>query len=79
MAKMLQVRNVPDSLHQELTRRARLRGQTLTDYIQQILEREVERPPAEEVFERIRSRAPVALDRPAAEFVRQERGSRPGS
>ena len=37
---MIQVRNVPDALHGELMRRARARGQTLTDYIQQILERE---------------------------------------
>jgi hypothetical protein len=38
MAKMIQVRNVPDRLHRELVRRARLRGQTLTDYIQEILD-----------------------------------------
>ena len=53
MSKMIQVRNVPDRLHRELTRRARARGQNLTDYVQQILEREVARPPALEVFERI--------------------------
>ena len=61
MAKMIQVRNVPDRLHRELRRRARLRGQSLTEYIEEILEREVARPPAEEVFARIRSRAPVDL------------------
>jgi plasmid stability protein len=37
MAKMIQVRNVPARLHRELVRRARARGQTLTDYIQAIL------------------------------------------
>lgn len=61
MAKMIQVRNVPDRLHRELRRRARLRGQSLTEYIEEILEREVARPPAEEVFARIRSRTPVDL------------------
>ena len=40
MPKMIQVRNVPDELHQELVRRARARGQTLTDYIQALLERD---------------------------------------
>lgn len=64
---------MPAWLHKELVRRARARGQTLTDYIQAILEREVERPLAEEVFARIRERAPAALDRPAAELIRDER------
>ena len=73
MARMIQVRNVPAGLHKELMRRARARGQTLTDYIQGILEREVERPQPEEVFARIRSRSPVELGRPAAELVREER------
>lgn len=73
---MIQVRNVPARLHKELVRRAKARGQTLTDYIQAILEREVERPLAEEVFARIHSRSPVALGRPAAELIREERAER---
>jgi plasmid stability protein len=76
MPKMIQVRNVPDRLHRELVRRARARGQTLTDYIQQILERETARPPAEEVFRRIASRRPVDLRRPAADLVQEEREDR---
>jgi plasmid stability protein len=79
MAKMIQVRNVPDPLHRELVRRARTRGQTLTAYVQGILEREVARPPAEEVFERVASRSRVRLDRPAAELLAEERGSRQAS
>jgi len=70
---MIQVRNVPDRLHKELVRRAKAKGQTLTDYIQELLEREVARPPREEVFERIASRTPVKLSRPAAEIIREER------
>jgi plasmid stability protein len=76
MPKMIQVRNVPDRLHRELTRRARARGQTLTDYIQGILEREVARPPAEEVFERLARRSQIALDRPAAALIREGRRER---
>jgi plasmid stability protein len=79
MAKMIQVRNVPDALHRELMKRARARGETLTQYVQSILEREVARPPAEDVFERIRSREPVPLDRPAADLIREERTRREGS
>lgn len=76
---MIQVRNVPDRLHRELMRRAKARGQTLTDFIQEILEREVARPPAEEVFERISSRSRVTLGRSAAELLRDERGIREAS
>jgi antitoxin FitA len=79
MAKMIQVRNVPPELHRELVRRARARGQTLTDYIQGILEREVRRPPSEEVFERISSRPAVYLSRPVADFLRQGREDRGNS
>ena len=73
---MIQVRNVPDRLHRELRKRARRRGLTLTRYIQDVLEREVARPPAEEVFERIEGSPTVRLGRPAADLIREERGDR---
>lgn len=76
MGKMIQVRNVPDRLHKELMRRASERGQTLTDYVEEILEREVARPPADEVFERIRSRSPVGSTIRAADVIREERRRR---
>ena len=79
MSKMIQVRNVPDRLHRELARRAKARGQTLTDYIQAILEREVTRPPAAEVLDRIEARRPVKLGRPAADLIREERVAREAS
>lgn len=78
MSKMIQVRNVPDRLHRELRRRAGLQGRSLTDYIQKILEREVARPPREEVFQRIRRRRPVDLGIGAAALIRQERDDRSG-
>ena len=73
MAKMIQVRNVPDRLHRELVRRAKARGQTLTEYIQQLLEREASRPTPEEVFARIDRHSPVDLRQPVADIIRQER------
>jgi plasmid stability protein len=76
MPKMIQVRSVPDRLHRELLRRAKKRGQTLTDYVQQILEREVARAPVEDVFERIARRTPVNLGRPVADLIREEWGDR---
>ena len=76
MSKMIQVRNVPEKLHRELVRRARKGGQTLTDYIRGILEREVARPTMDEVLERIRKRPRVKLEKPAAEYIREERVER---
>lgn len=63
MPKMLQVRNVPDDLHRELARRARAHGLTLTAYVQQVLEREAQRPALdEELFERIKNLPRVDYD-----------------
>jgi plasmid stability protein len=76
---MIQVRNVPERLHRELIRRARARGQTLTDYVQEILERDVARPPADEVFQRISKRESVHLGSPASDLIRQERANRTAS
>lgn len=71
---MIQIRNVPDSLHRELKRRAKLHGMTLTDFIQEILEREVARKDRREVVARILRRKPVDLgDTTAAELVREGR------
>ena len=77
--KMLQVRNIPERLHREPRRRAKARGQTLTDYVQEVLDREVARPSLEEIFDRIESRRPVDLDISVAEFIRQERTKREAS
>jgi len=70
---MIQVRNVSNRTHGELKRRAKARGQTLTAYIEEILEREVARPTKEEVFAQIRKRPPIMLDVPAAEIIREAR------
>lgn len=76
---MIQVRNVPEPLHRELVERARKRGQTLTAYVQEILEREVARPTSREVFDRVESRERVELGAPAAELLRAERDRRGGA
>jgi hypothetical protein len=70
---MLQVRNVRPEVHGELVRRAKLRGQTLTAYIEEILEREVARPDRDEVFDRIESRGPMPLGATGVELVRAVR------
>jgi plasmid stability protein len=76
MSKMIQIRNVPNKLHLELKRRAKLRGQSLTEYLEDLLEREVSYPPLEEVIARIESREPVRLSRSVAEMIKEERARR---
>ena len=76
---MIQVRNVLDRLHRELLRRARASGETLTDYVQGILEREVARPLPQENFDRIARRPRVDLGEAAAEMIKKERAARKAS
>lgn len=73
MPKMIQVRNVPEWLHRELTRRAAERGQTLTAYIQDILEREASQPTLREWLDGIRQRGPIAPDLSSVELIHAER------
>ncbi len=75
---MIQVRNVPDALHSELVRRAEEKGVSLTAYVQAILEREVARPPREEILRRIKEAEPVRLPRPLADYIREGRRGRGG-
>jgi hypothetical protein len=78
MAKMIQVRNVPERLHRELTRRARDRGQTLTAFIEELLEREAARPDPSTVASRIRSREQVDVSPDEiVRWIREDRGQLP--
>lgn len=78
---MIQVRNVPPALHRELKRRARLAGKSLTAYIQEVLEREVARPPAEEFWagfrERRAGRRTAASIDDVVAWIREMRGPLP--
>lgn len=75
---MIQVRNVPERLHRELTRRARARGQTLTAFIEEILEREAARPAPGDVAARIRGREQVDVSpEQIVDWIREDRGPLP--
>lgn len=78
MPKMIQIRNVPDELHKALLRRAKARRQTLTRYLEEVLAREVSRPPADEVARRVARRTKVDLGKSAADLLREERQARSG-
>jgi plasmid stability protein len=76
MAKMIQIRNVPDELHQVLKARAALAGMSLSDYLRRELERVVERPTRDEVLSRIARRGRVDVSPSPAELIRQVREDR---
>lgn len=75
MSKMVQIRNVPESLHRKLKVRAADLGQTLSDYLLAELERLAARPTRDEMLTRIHSRKRVTLKTPAAVVIREERES----
>ena len=76
MSKMIQVRNVPDTLHRTLKARAALAGMSLSDFLLAELRRLAERPTMEELRERLHRREPVKLKVSAAQAVREERDAR---
>lgn len=76
MSKMIQLRNVPDTLHRTLRARAALAGMTLSDYLRAELERAVERMPASELRHRLAALEPVAVRESPAKAVREERDRR---
>ena len=75
MSRMVQIRNVPDTLHRKLKVRAAHAGQTLSDYLLAELERLAARPTREEMLARIHARKRVSLKTPAATVIRGERES----
>lgn len=76
MSKMIQIRNVPDSVHRRLKARSALAGMSLSDYLLAEIRRVAERPTLEELRARIEARPPVEPIEPAGEIIRAERDSR---
>lgn len=73
---MIQIRNVPDTLHRDLKARAARAGMSLSDYLLDIVRRGAERPEPDELLRRVRERSTVYLSESPAEAVRAERESR---
>ncbi|MCA8951231.1 MAG: hypothetical protein KDE27_17120 [Planctomycetes bacterium] len=75
MAKMIQIRNVPESIHRRLKSRAAEAGQSLSDYLLIEVTRLASLPTDDEMRARLRSRKRVKLAESAAEILRRERDS----
>lgn len=76
MSKMIQLRNVPDSLHRHLKARAAMAGMSLSDYLLSEIKEIAQRPTLAEMRERLHQREPIRVPIDSARLVREERDSR---
>ena len=75
MAKMVQIRNVPDALYRRLKARAALAGMPLSDYLLAEIRKGAERPTIDELRDRLAGRSRVTSPMTSAQAVRAERDS----
>lgn len=76
MSKMIQIRDVPDTVHGTLKARAAREGMSLSDYIKQELARVAERPTMQEWLDRTQESRPIPAGRTAAQVIREMRDER---
>ncbi len=76
MAKMIQLRHVPDALHRQLKARAALSGMALSDYLIREVRKIVEYPSAQEMRERLLHRESYAGHVSPTDLIREERDRR---
>jgi hypothetical protein len=76
MAKMIQVRHVPDSLHRRLTSLARQSRMSLSDYLLVEMQRSSERPAPAEILARLSKLRPVATRSTILRMLCEERERR---
>ena len=74
--KMIQIRNVPDSIHRTLKSRAAMAGISLSDYLLDELRLSAEKPTLDELLRRLDQRETVILSESPTGAVRAERDSR---
>jgi plasmid stability protein len=76
MSKMIQVRDVPDQIHNALKARAAGEGMSLSDFLKKELERVAELPTMREWLDRTQLARPIRKSRSAAQIVRELRDKR---
>jgi len=73
MAVHLQIRDLPDDLHQTLRGRAARRGLSLRQYAIEVLQEHCDQPTLDEWLNGLSRLTAVSLPTPAAEAVREAR------
>jgi plasmid stability protein len=76
MAKMIQLRNVPDALHRTLKAHAALAGMSLSDFLVREIRKTAERPTPAELSARLEGRSAVRTRTSPAAAIRAERDRR---
>ncbi|MGN6202576.1 MAG: FitA-like ribbon-helix-helix domain-containing protein [Solirubrobacterales bacterium] len=76
MSKMIQIRNVPDQLHQDLKKRAALAGMSMSDYIKRELDRKSRKSTIREIGARSRGRSEgsTLTTQKIVDIIRESRG-----
>jgi antitoxin FitA len=73
MGVLVQIRDVPESVHRTLKSRAAASGISLSEYLRSLLAGAAARPTPEELTARIATREPVRLSEPSEVLVRRLR------
>ena len=76
MARMIQIRNVPEDLHRKLKARAASLGLSLSDYLLGEIRTAALRPTLDEWLERVARREPARTSESSADAIRSERDAR---
>ena len=76
MSTMIQIRNVPETMHRRLKARAAMEGVSMSHYVLAAVERALERPSRRELLAAIRRQPDANLDLSPAEVLRSERLAR---
>lgn len=76
MAKMIQIRHVPDAVHGALKRQAARAGMSLSDYLRQEVAAIAARPSLDDMIAHLAARGSIEVDEAAADAVRSERDAR---
>jgi antitoxin FitA len=73
---MVQLRNVPVEIHRRLKARAAIEGMSMSDYVLREVRKALDRPPRQEILERLMARPLRRMKLDAADAIRAERDSR---
>jgi antitoxin FitA len=76
MARMLQVRNVPDDVHARLKERAKAAGMSMSEYVLRELKELADKPSLDEIWRRAEARDSSVTLADAAQLIRDERDAR---
>ena len=72
----LQIRGIPVTTRDALRRKAESKGVSMSQYLVDLIRRDVEKLPLDEWLARVRADPPVDIGRPAADILRDVREER---